>query len=513
MMTPALTVTARTPLGKETPLALALDVGTSGVRAALYDESGAEVPGTQARIRRTLSTTFDGGAELDAAEAVEQTARAIDEVLARSAHLEARIETVSIACFWHSLVGVDAKGDPLTPVLGWADMRAARFAQQLRLKLNEGAAHARTGCRFHPVYWPARFLWLREEETLIYGSVRRWMTFAEWLSSVLLDESLMSVSMASGTGLFDLDSRRWDEELMEATGVAPEQLPPVASEHKPSGRLKEEYARRWPRLNDALWFPAIGDGAANNIGAGCLTRERVALMVGTSGAMRALWGGEPPKEMDPALWCYRADDRRVVVGGALSDGGGLYNWMTDALGLYKAAPAEIESALASLEPDAHGLTIMPFWAGERSTNWSTTARGAILGLTMHTRPLEILRASMESVAYRFALVARALSNCAPGAEIVASGGALAASAVWVQMLADVLGRPLQLSGVAEASSRGACLLALEAAGKLKSIEDAPAPVNRVYQPDMARHARYQSGLERQQDIYEKLFRSEPVTKG
>lgn len=506
-MTPALSIantsTARTTSGEDKPLALALDVGTSSVRGALYDETGTQVEGTQARITRSLSTTFDGGAELGADEGIEQTARTIDEVMARAAQLNARIETVSISCFWHSLVGVNAEGRPLTPVISWADTRAARYAEELKRRLDDTSSHARTGCRFHSSYWPARFLWLREEEPAIYRSVSRWMTFAEWLSSTLLDETCMSVSMASGTGLLNLKSCRWDEETLEATGVRQEQLPAIVAEHKPSGRLKDEYARRWPGLRDARWFPAIGDGAANNIGAGCATRTRLALMIGTSGAMRVLWTGEPPKDIEAALWCYRADRSRVVLGGALSDGGGLYNWMTDALSL-NLEPKELESALSSLQPDAHGLTVLPFWAGERSVNWLADARGAILGLTMHTRPLEILRAAMEAISYRFALIARALITCAPQSEIVASGGALSASPLWSQMIADVLGRPVYLSGVAEASSRGACLLALEAGGLLESIEDAPAPFIHVYEPDMSRHTRYQAGLERQQEIYETI---------
>src|SRR5256886_4655021 len=158
-----------------------------------------------------------------------------------------------------------------------------------------------------------------------------------------------------------------------------------------------------------------------------------------------------------------------VCSSDLSDGGGLYGWMNDALALSDDAK-ETEKELAAMQPDAHGLTILPFWAGERSTGWTSNARGAILGLTMHTRPVEILRAAMEAVSYRFALIARALEPFAPGAEIVASGGALSASVTWSQMLSDVLGRPIYLSNVAEASSRGAVLLALGAAGKLNCIK-------------------------------------------
>jgi len=85
----------------------------------------------------------------------------------------------------------------------------------------------------------------------------------------------------------------------------------------------------------------IGDGAANNIGGGCSTRDKIALMVGTSGAMRVVYEGQPPPQLPPELWCYRADRNRVVVGGALSDGGGLYHWLTSALTL-SDNPAGIE---------------------------------------------------------------------------------------------------------------------------------------------------------------------------
>jgi gluconokinase len=250
--------------------------------------------------------------------------------------------------------------------------------------------------------------------------------------------------------------------------------------------------------------PPIGDGAANTIGSGCTTRKQAALMIGTSGAMRVLYAGEPPAELPSALWCYRGDRKRVIVGGALSDGGGLHSWIKELL-LPGDDPQFIEDALELLEPDAHGLTVLPFWAGERSTGWSTEARGAILGLTVRTQPIEILRAAMEAIAYRFALIARALDDLAPGATIIASGIALRSSPVWTQMIADVLGRSVLLSQAREASVRGAALLALEAAGRIESIAGLPVRVEKTFEPNRSRHARYQEGLERQQRIYERLI--------
>lgn len=487
---------------------LALDIGTSSVRAAMFDSLGNEIAGTETRVRRALRTTFDGGAELDAGDAIEQVESVIDAVLAKApAASAASIEAVAVSCFWHSLVGVDRAGRAITSVLGWADMRGAQAALELRRHFDERATHARTGCRFHPSYWPAKLRWFKRERPEAYRNVYRWMSFSELLALRFFGETETSVSMASGTGLLDQRFCEWDGELLSWLGVRAGQLPSIAEANRTFSGLTDEYARRWPRLSGARWLPAIGDGAANNIGAGCVTRERVALMIGTSGAMRLLWEDEPPAALPSGLWLYRVDRKRIVLGGALSDGGGLYSWMKDALAIKTDAEA-VERALADVEPDSHGLTILPFWAGERSAGWATAARGAILGLTMHTRPVEILRASMEAVAYRFTLIACELHPFAlAGAKTVASGGALRASPLWAQMLADVLGRALTISGVRESSSRGAALLALEAIGKIKSIADAPAPLAETYEPDMARHARYRAGQERQQKLYELLIGS------
>jgi gluconokinase len=179
-------------------------------------------------------------------------------------------------------------------------------------------------------------------------------------------------------------------------------------------------------------------------------------------------------------------------------------WFTESLNL-DADRAELEEQIVALEPDAHGLTVLPFWSGERSTGWLADARGGIFGLRQQTTPIEIVRAVLESIAYRFASIARALDEVAPNATIAASGNALRSSPVWLQIIADVLGRPVLLGGPAEASSRGAALLALEAVGKIATIEEDQFAVDRAFEPDMSRHARYQEGLARQEELYDRLY--------
>ncbi len=486
------------------PQVCAIDIGTSGVRATLFDERGNEVPGAQARSRRAFTTVSDF-AELDPDQLVDEVVKTVDELLAL--HEGAPIEVIAISAFWHSLIGIDAAGLPTTPVLTWADTRAAQFAKALRSNFDELEIHARTGCRFHPSYWPAKLAWLKSEHNEKFRNTRCWLGFAGYLCLRLFGERATSISMASATGLFNQRDCAWDRELLQALGISPDTLPEIRnSGGKPSfpscsgPRLTNSFASRWPALAEARLITIVGDGAANNIGAGCSTKDRIALMVGTSGAMRVVFAGGPPDELSPALWSYRVCERRVVVGGALSDGGGLVQWLTESLNFNAAE-------IADLEPDAHGLTVLPFWSGERSTGWSTDARGGIFGLRQGTKPIEIVRATLESIAYRFALIARALDRIAPGATIVASGNALRSSPVWLQIIADVLGRPLMFGGTAESSIRGAALLALEAVGKIASIEEDSISIDQVYEPDMSRHARYQQGLARQEELYERLYDS------
>jgi gluconokinase len=480
---------------------LGIDIGTSGVRAALFDEHGLEIPGASAQKSRDLSTE-SGFAEMDADVAVELVIETIDELFATPASGETQIELISVSCFWHSLVGIDSSRETTTPILTWADTRSVSVTKELRARFDEQAVHSRTGCRFHPSYWPSKLLWLREEQASAFKKTRCWLGFGEYLALRLFGETGMSVSMASATGLFNQHTREWDREFLRELDISVDALPELAPSNKTSKSLLEKYALRWPQLGKAHLCPAIGDGAANNIGAGCHTFERAALMVGTSGALRTLYEGEPPDKLPGALWCYRADRTRVVVGGALSDGGGLYHWLIESLAVGETDQELLQNALAKMEPDDHGLTVLPFWTGERSTGWTPDARGAILGLTVQTQPQQILRASMEAVAYRFALTFQALRTIAPVSSIIAAGNALRSSPLWSQIIADVLNHPVMFSEMAEASMRGAALLALEAAGKIRSIEEFSVSVERTFEPDVVRHALYEQGLARQQKYYE-----------
>lgn len=484
------------------PLILGLDIGTSSVRAALFDLSGKLLPKTLVKNERTLHATREGGAEIDADLAFRQLVVCVDDVLAKTENSRSEIVTVAASSFWHSLLGVDKNGKPTTKVLGWADNRSRDLVGDLRKRLDENEVHQRTGARFHSSFWPAKLLWFRREQPDVFARTARWLSFSDYVAMRLSGKDVSCVSMASATGLFDQRKCTWDAELSRFLKVGSNQLPPIAK-RADHFLLNKTLSQRWPRLSAARWFPAIGDGAANNIGSGCVSKQRAALMIGTSGAMRVAYKGVPPTRVPVGLWCYRIDRDRVIVGGALSDGGGLYNWLEERL----RAPKNVEAVIAKRRPASHGLTFLPFVAGERSTGYHENAAGAIIGMTSATDTVDVVEAAMEAVAFRFAEITDQLAEVAKFDEIIASGGALRNSNLWTSIIADVLRRSLRFVPVPEASLRGAVLLALETLGNIENIEQVSPLGGRVFEPDTDNHAMYQRALRQHKRYYDLIIKN------
>jgi gluconokinase len=433
---------------------LAVDIGSSSVRAQIVDERGE--PADEARKLEY------GGSDPD---------EAVNLVLKAIGGRDDGVDAIGASCFGHSLLAVGEDGRPLTPILGWRDTRSAHAADWLARRLDSAEVQARTGCHIHTSFWPAKLAWLAEAAPDLFRSAHRFVSFPDYLYAQLLGKEVpCSTSIASGTGLLDLSTGTWDAELLDVLRVGPERLSPISDEPV-----------------DGRWYPAWIDGACSNVGAGVHGRERAALMVGTSGALRILYETERPQPR-PGLFLYRLDGRRVVEGGALSDGGNLYEWIEKTL-------ESTDGSVADRDPDSHGLTFLTLLGGERSTGWNPFAKGAIAGLTFDTTPLDIRQAALEGVAFRFAEVADLLPDLQ---EVVATGGALLKDPEWIQIMADALARPVTASGAKEASLRGAGVLVLERLGEAA----AEAPLGRVFHPREDRADAYRSARDRQRELYE-----------
>ena len=469
-------------------LILALDVGTSSTKTALFDAQGNRLQKTTAQETYSLRVTTDGAAELavpDLERAVLRALRATLLARRRDRELKHRpIVAVGMSCFWHSMLGYDPRRRTTTPIYTWADSRCREDALRLRAQSREAAFVARTGCMLRTPYWPAKLRWLAR--TKAAPGVTTWMSPADWLYARLCGAFAMSTSMASGTGLLNLSTGQWDSAALRLAQIRTESLPKISNEPLRATANNSIRPLRPPfaELKNALWFPAIGDGAASNLGSDAVRPHTAALNVGTSAALR-LVEAKVPARLVRGLFCYRVDRERCLLGGAISNAGNLRAWALKILRL-PDDPAALERALAGRVLPGRGLTVLPFWTGERSPSWPDGVGGTITGLTYATTALDLLQALVESTYHRLAQIADLLERQdGHPLRIVVSGG-IRHSPESLQRLANVLGRTIRTCPEPEASLRGAALYALQRLGrKIK-----PIPEGRAFRPRASAAALY-----------------------
>ncbi len=458
------------------PFVLALDFGSSSVRAALFDRKGQRISRTNASQRYRIEHPTDHAAELNPTLLL----RATRSCLRKTGGLTNRkVRAIGASSFWHSLLGLDRAGRPLTPIYMWADARAASDAAQLRKKLQEQEILERTGCMLRASFWPAKLQWIRRREPKVFRTVMRWVSPADWVFEQLFGIRSCSQSMASGTGLYNLAKREWDPELAGLSGLTSEQLNPLLAEID------------W---RDGKIFTALGDGAAGNLGSGALQPREVAINVGTSAAVRTV---VTKKTTIPfGFFRFVVDDKRLLVGGAVSNAGNLRAWCLRELRLAKKHRSIEKMLRETAIPDR--LTILPFLVPERAPTWPQNLDGLIAGLTSTTSAADLLRASVTSVFLRLSSILEVLEGSFGNAKrIIVSGGILRSPAS-LQLLANALGRDVEVCVEQEASLRGAAVHALTKMG------ETPRPLRegRIVRHDrrtttrMRRQKRRQEVLER-----------------
>ncbi len=478
-----------------------LDVGTSSVRALLFGDDFTACPDMGLQKKYEFVTRPDGSVEVDPGILLKLLCDCLDALHEQMQQKRYQAAGVGISTFWHCFVGIDQDGRPTMPIVHLFDTRSGQQMEELTNTFDAAWLHAITGCVPHTSYWPAKLLWLKQTHAEEFRKTAKWISVGEFLLRALTGDGAESTSMVSASGIWDQRQGDYCEELLETVGVRREQLAAVETLDKPRTQLLPEFAQRWPLFQGIPWYPAYGDGACNSIGSGCSGPGRFALMVGTSGAMRVVVK-QSYVTIPAGIWCYRVNRERFILGGAVSNGGEVFRWATRTLQL----PENAEEQIATHVPGSHGLTMLPYFAGERSPYWRPELRAVLSGMSLATQPLDILQACLESVALRFKQIYMLLLRpFSEPAQVIASGGALLKSRVWLQMMSDALVHPIVESQVAEASSRGAAMIAAEQMGLIGDLDDVPVALGETVQPRKESVAIYERMLQRDAHLFDALY--------
>ena len=433
---------------------IGLDLGTTAVKAVLVTEEGRIL--ARAEVGHPLHTDAHGLAEQDA----KGLARAAQQALAgvAGAARGTAVQAIVPSAAMHSVLLLDAAGEPLARAMTWADGRAGTTLPALRAALDPQASYAATGCPLQAPYHPARMWWLRAERPAIFARTRRVVSLTDWVTHDLTGQWATSIGQASTTGLWNAHTADWDAGILEALDLSPGQLPPVLDATQTVGHLRPALAAELGLPSGVPVLTGSTDGPLATLGVGVTAPGRTAVSVGTSGALRQV---VPGLHLDPQArtWSYRLDASRHIAGGAVNNAGLLLEWVRGLCYADLEAQEGFSRLLADaarISPGAEGLVCLPYLTGERSPLWQPELRGSLHGLTPAHGRAHVARAALEALAFTLEAVGTALPGAGP--QPVRLTGGLARSSLWQALLADVLDRPVQVVEAQDAAALGAARL-------------------------------------------------------
>ena len=473
------------------PVVLAVDLGTTATKVLAVDARGATR--AAAHDEHPLDERAPGEATQDADAILRGAIAAIGEAARGAADAGVEVAGLSFSTAMHSLVGLDADGRPLTPLVTWADTRATAQAERLRTGARGLELHRRTGTPAHPMSPLPKLMWFAEHEPELCARVRRWVGIKEHVLAHLTGACVTDHSVASGTGLLDLERLDWDDEALELAGVERSALAELVPTTRVLEGLTAGAARATGLPRGTAVVAGAGDGPLANLGLGAVRPGVAACSIGTSAALRVMVE-RPAVDPQGQVFCYALVPGRWVVGGALNNGGVVLQWTGAALAPdLGEEPEDALLELAARAPvGAGGLLMLPYLFSERAPHWSALTRGAYVGLTHHHRREHLVRAALEGVCLQLALVLRSVRATGNEVREVRATGGFARSALWKQILADALGLPVGFAAETEGSALGAALLGLEALGILESIDAAAelVAIGEMIEPDPRAVAAY-----------------------
>jgi gluconokinase len=485
---------------------IGVDIGTSGTKAIAFTVEG-EVIGNTYVSYDPLPTPADQH-ELDPETLLEATLSCLEEVILQT-RSSGILLGISFSSFMHGLMAVDEAGNPLTNIISWADLRSAGSARQLKGTKAGQRIYEHTGTPLHPMTPLCKLVWLKENEPGIFAVAHRFVSVKEYLFFKLFGKYWIDHSVASGTGLFDIATRKWYDESLKIAGITKEKLPePVPTTFIARG-LKKELAARLHLDEQVAFIIGASDGCLANMGSNAIQAGDMAVTIGTSGAVRMI-ADAPHIDAAQRTFSYILTDNIFVVGGPTNNGLNVLKWYAEnflqrpirSAGdimwfLHEAAKAPV---------GAQRLLFLPYMHGERAPVWDAAARGVFFGVSAEHGHSHFMRAMVEGINYTIYQIAQSVEEAVGDSKrILASGGFINAG-IWLQWLSNLFGKSITVTSTADASTTGAALLGLQALGIMQGQfpHTSFVRVQEQFHPDMSAHAVYAAYFKVYTSLYERL---------
>lgn len=492
---------------------LGIDVGTTGVKALLVDDSGRIL--ASAVEEYPMYTPRPQWAEQDPADWWQATIRALQRVLRGSDVDVQTLSGIGLTGQMHGMVMLDRQGQVLRPCIMWNDQRTAAQCEWIMSAIGRERFLDLTLNPALPGFTAPKIIWTREHEPEVYAQAAQVLLPKDYIRYKLTGKYATEVSDASGTVLLDVSRRRWSSQVLEGLGIPSHWMPDCYESTDITGYVTSE-------VSDLTGLPAGlpvigggGDQAASAVGTGIVEPGLVSVTMGTSGVVFA-YTDEPSRDPEGRLhtFCHAVPHKWHVMGVTLSAGGS-FRWFRDTLGLceknvarlsgvdtYDILTAEASGAPAGCE----GLMFLPYLTGERTPYPDPDARGVFMGLTLRHDKRHMVRSVLEGVAYSLRDCLELFRDLAIPIHQVRAVGGGARSQVWRQILADVFGAEIVTINVTDSTAYGAALLAGVGSGVYASVPEACQATIRIVDR-IDPHTITQAVYNEYYPIYRSLYRA------
>jgi gluconokinase len=454
---------------------IGVDIGTTSTKAVMFEENGKIV--AKADQGYPLYTPTSSIAEQDSDEIFRAVVQTLKQVMTQSGVKPEQVMFVSFSSAMHSVIVIDADGKPLSKCITWGDNRSAAWAERLKREMNGHEIYLRTGTPIHPMSPLTKLMWLRHDNADLFQKASKFISIKEYVMAKLFNEYVVDYSIASATGMMNLEKLDWDEEALEIAGVSRNQLSKlVPTTHALSG-MNSAFAEEIGLAVSTPFIVGASDGVLSNLGVDAIEPGVVAATIGTSGAIRTVID-KPVTDPKGRIFCYALTEKHWVIGGAVNNGGMLFRWARDEF-----AASEVETAkrlgmdpydlltqmIDKVRSGSDGLLFHPYLTGERAPLWNSSARGSFFGLNMHHRKEHMIRSVLEGVIFNLYTVLLAMEERIGRPQKIKATGGFARSPVWRQMMADIFDQEVVVPESVESSCLGAAVLGLYAIGKTDSL--------------------------------------------
>ena len=453
---------------------LGLDIGTSGVKAALVDEKG-DVKGS-VTTAHPLSTPKPGWAEQNPDDWWKAATTAMTAVRRTTKVKPADIASVGLSGQMHSSVFLDDDNAVIRPALLWCDGRTTEQCREITARVGEEKLRDWVGNPALEGFTMPKVLWLKKHEPAAFARLRKVVLAKDYIRYLLTGELASDPSDASATLMYDTARLRWSDSIMKAVGLERGLLPDVGPSAEVLGKVHGAAAKI---TGLAMGTPVVGGGADNACGAvgvGLVTPGEAVASWGTSGTVLT-----PTAEplVDPGMrahtFCHAVPGTWYLMGVMLS-AGGAFAWhqreLARELGERKGATQLLNQEAERIAPGADGLTFLPYLQGERTPHRDASARAAFVGLTLAHGRAHMTRAVVEGICFGMRDSLSIIRDLSIALDRVLLTGGGAQSSFIRQMQADVYGLPVVRVNRDEGPAYGAALLGAVGVGAFRDVATA-----------------------------------------